>query len=102
MRTSTILSLARDLISDEARWHKGGLYERGAKSLYHAKCVCAVGAIEKVTQKFGVNARLALDTLELAVPNCGIANYNDAPETTHNDILLAFDAAIGVARAEGK
>lgn len=106
MRPSTLLQEARNYLSDKDHWHKGSLYDFSRwKSLHHAQCVCAVGAIEKMSAKNKVEGAIfvkALRLLEAVTPNDSVANFNDDHGTTHDDILNAFDAAIGIARAEGK
>lgn len=76
----------------------------GATSDY-ATCWCSLGAVERVCG--GWNARYVAAELALAdvLPKHSGAvvwEYNDAPTTTHADILALFDRAIAAAEGSAR
>lgn len=96
-----ILTRARALIADPARWTQGD-YARDAngKSVLpnsrYAVCWCSVGALRKVTR-----CAILPDCAYLALSD-GIGShksvhaFNDA--STHEEVLLLFDRAIKKAK----
>lgn len=106
MKRSEILTQARDLISDPARWTRG-VYARDAEGRETASrsesavCWCVHGAIRKVTGS-------VYDTLfsgryaQAALPEgySEVHEFNDDPKTTHSDVLALFDRAIKLAKRE--
>jgi hypothetical protein len=102
--TLQILTAARELLSDEARWTKAYL----AKTLserpcdpraYLAVCWCAMGAIDRAAKRNTSGAFEAGLTIESVIYK-PIAAFNDDPATTHADVLKAFDRAIEKAKSE--
>lgn len=104
-QVAKLLIDARKLIEDQERWIKG-CYETSDK-LRH----CTVGALNKVahTERSSwfavqdsyrmIQARSFL--AEAAGVNFDLEGWNDAPETSHEDVILAFDKAINMALARG-
>ena len=69
----------------------GGKVVGGASA--HAVCWCAYGAIQAVAHESTLRED-AEDAIASQVPSGYVADFNDAPETTHADVLAAFDRAI--------
>lgn len=97
----TILRAARDLLSDPTRWgtehlavdHEGLSTETHSQ---HAQCFCAMGAIMRVS-KSGYPEVQAIRALGAQLPARffgQVAKFNDDFETTHADVLRAFNRAI--------
>lgn len=123
-----ILTCARELLSDPARWTKGAYARTTNKSSVasrspEARCWCPLGAMLVCT--YGPNETAestatvgdsflwaglsetnpqdqayydALDGLRKAVGRT-IPSWNDRPETTHGNVLAAFDRAIEEIKA---
>lgn len=94
-----ILRGARELLSDPKKWTKGKLAknELGLEVNTQdeaAVCYCAMGAIDKLAGNDVVRHSAALSWLIAALPSGNVVLFNDAPETTHADILDLFDKAI--------
>jgi len=95
---------ARNFISDPERWTKG----TSARSIngvpihplnHNATCWCSFGAIEKVVSDS--NRRLVHDICWLTkYTGVSYIEYNDLPETTHEDIMKMFDGAIALVEKE--
>ena len=116
--TSTVLRAARDLISVPERWTKWGYRfkvkpatkdEAFMAKLWadpdEATCFCSWGAINAVTsvdQEVTVGAAFSVlkDTINETSDFRGIPGFNDAPSTTHADVLRMFNRAIKKAEAE--
>jgi hypothetical protein len=103
--TLQILTAARELLSDEARWTKVFL----AKSLSGrscfprsslAVCWCSLGAVSREAKRNEDGRCDAVSVLEMVIGG-SLSDFNDDPATTHAMILDAFDAAIERARADG-
>lgn len=93
MLTSEILRRARGLIDTPEKWCKGMMEYNGS--------YCAVGAC-KVAMGLPLRDGLVRDRpLDLlsAVMGEWVAEFNDAPHTTHADVMAAFDQAIIDAEA---
>lgn len=91
---------AKALLSDPTRWIKNALAldKRGELVIPEsasAVSFCAIGALDHV----GFDHR-ALWTLTAATPRKNIPRYNNAPMTTHSDIMALFDRAISARRGE--
>lgn len=88
------LMSARALIADPAKWGKG---QRGRDRGWET--CCAADAIEKSADP--ENEIATLDAFYRANGlgrKCGdILEWNDDPDTTHADVLAAFDKAIAEA-----
>ena len=114
MDTKELLIEARAMIADPIRWYKGGYaakLENGEQVPANHKeeyaCFCAYGAVDTAAEKgggFGAAEDHAMHLLDEAVPidfkslrAGGVITYNDAPDTTHADILAVFDRAIEAA-----
>lgn len=100
-----VLVSARELLSDEKRWTKGNMARDAAGADVNprgkkAVCWCVVGAVMKSPL-----GRLyqgdAIDRIYRVVGG-SIGGFNDAPTTTHADVLRVLDAAIERAKDSSK
>lgn len=106
-QVTQLLIEARKLIDSPDKWAKGA-YARSAKGRAtlvlskKAVCYCSEGALHKVDsfeplKQFGflpVSAA-AFSLLTASCPNnTNIVDYNDHPNTTHEEIMLVWDKAI--------
>ena len=114
MSLHRVLKEARALISDKEAWTKGAMARDKYGDIVYASspnavCFCAAGAVEQVSGDPDIfhaaiaqlNAvvkeqypELSFESFEKGLP-C-ITVVNDTPETTHEDILKFFDAAIAL------
>lgn len=89
MTPSEVLLKAADTLAERG-WCQGGLSD--AQGRY-----CAIGAIRKVTNwSLGKDARSAVHRLMDHIETdqyYGIADWNDAPERTAEDVILAMKRA---------
>jgi hypothetical protein len=98
------LRAARKFIETPDKWCKGALgMDHGGKPLKsyelgRADRLCGIGACRKTAFS------LPISMLRRALPAGfkAIDVYNDAPTTTHADILALFDRAIELAEKEEK
>ena len=91
MVTKAILREARKLVA--AGWTQG----RFVREIGGQKCYCAEGAIMEAAYSVGAAWWLAAGALCKAAASRSLANWNDAPERTKDEVLAAFDKAIGAA-----
>mgnify|MGYP006346210075 CR=1 FL=1 len=93
---------ARDHISDPAMWYKGGYSDDGRTGAEDGFPCCAMGALVWVNPDVGIFCNDAYRPLRDALPAewTSIPYFNDAPATTHADILALFDRAIAAERAK--
>ena len=86
---------ARELISNEDDWGRGcGSCAPALPQLCVLTAIAAAGderdgAVETFNAARGVH------------PSAFIGDWNDAPTTTHADVMSAFDRAIALAASEG-
>ncbi|UWF59825.1 DUF6197 family protein [Brucella sp. 2716] len=118
---STVLRAARDLISVPGRWTKWGYgfkekpetlddafaSRRLFCDLSEATCFCSWGALLAVMGVsnrvyFGEAFSVLKDTIRATTDFRGIPAFNDAPSTTHADVLRMFNRAIKKAEEEEK
>lgn len=95
--TAAILRRAKARISDPAHWCQGQMWK--------GEAACAQAAVHEASPDsmcLGSDAlRLLYETIPSSAPRMsGIGCYNDAPTTTHADILAWFDRAIALAEAD--
>lgn len=103
----TVLKSARGILEDPKKWAKEDYaFDRHGRSVgagdSTATCFCAVGAIRRASLDagFGSNASLtAQDYLRLAMSG-NIIRANDADDTKHIEVLMAFDFAILMAEGD--
>lgn len=111
MLPSEVFSEARDLIRDGG--HAKKVYATDAKGKqvsYNnpvAKYFCPAGAmlrvIDRVERERGLLFQTCFDLMKEARPHeGGVQGYNDRPETTQDDVIEWFDAAIELAVSTGK
>lgn len=101
--TVEVLQAARAKIEKPETWIKGD-YARTAPdgnpigpACDNAKCWCTAGAVDAASDYTYTNAWYYL-TLALPSPWVEIVHFNDAPDTTHDDVLALFDRAIAKAK----
>lgn len=93
-----VLVKAKELLSDPEKWYKGYFaVNKNGKNVSSisdkAYKWCMTGALSKVCP-YDVDARhAAIDQLTFTLRE-GIPGFNDAPDTTHQDVMNAFDKAI--------
>ena len=96
MTTKEALIAMRELLSDPKRWCKGA-YARDAsgKPTENTKTACShclSGALHSVDGATEAVVWAIAGALPRGYHN--VPAFNDAPETTHSDILRVLDAAI--------
>lgn len=113
MKISQLLTDAKQLIVDPSHWTKGE-YARNkegfkvADSSDHACQYCAVGSLWRASGflrgepdsdpvKGDLVDRACSVLLEAIGKKKGLSVWNDLPETTHQDVINAFDKAIYLA-----
>ena len=102
MATADDLRAAKALIDTPEKWIKGEFSRNG--------CYCAAGAIAaavghnpRAAWARGSRWREAKDALELALEgDLLLPEYNDAPDTTHADVMSLFDRAIAAETGRAK
>lgn len=85
-----VLRRARALIDSPEKWCKGAMRTEDGRR-------CIFGAIDDAA------GRLAIDESHLFSRATGIRNiaeWNNAPERTHAEVLAAFDRAIALAESD--
>jgi hypothetical protein len=97
-QAGNLLRAAKALISDPSRWTQVGLYVTANG------CMCAQGALNRAYWASENNADVAdqatqylTKTLKSINLYAFITSYNDAPTTTHADIMNLFDDAAAMA-----
>lgn len=97
-KPSKFLLDARKLIATPDRWIKD-IYN---KRIEGKQCYCMLGALAEQFHSaqpgLGTYSRV-IDTLNLLASN--IVLFNDDKATTHDDIMLLIDGAVGILQAEG-
>ena len=104
-KAAKILRGARDFIADPSHWVKFSFGLKGDMGMDHAlqdaDRVCSLGAIGKVAgldcwgNYMTDEAWLAERCLLAVVTDfSSVPEFNDANETTHGDVVAAFDLAI--------
>lgn len=98
-----ILRAARKRIEAPERWTKGA----GARfadgtiaspnRVSEAVSFCCIGALLDGDQRANTEAYVAMASV---VPGGLLAPFNDAPSTSHSDVLAAFDRAIARLEAQ--
>lgn len=109
MKTAVeILKAARAVIEKPESWTKG-YYAKAEDRTWtisngpKAVCFCSIGAIEKATGKVHYGGGWPFEAeymLRRAADVSNIADFNDAPERTHEEVLAIFDRAIELAVEE--
>lgn len=99
------LEEVRSWLDKPKRWTQGTMFRDNAGNTVgrrDASCACMIGAIMLATGGRGtVEARERYDAAEEAIRHaiptkfCSIAMFNDDPETTWTDVILAVDKALG-------
>ena len=91
--TLTILTAARNIITDPAMWYQGDYTASGDWNT-DEPC-CALCAIKRAAYAIDVHPFDAVTDIRAFTPDeVGICDLNDAHATTHADILAVFDRAI--------
>jgi hypothetical protein len=104
-----VLKAARARIEKPEHWTQGAFARNALGRNVHpthpsACCFCVEGAVRYADMRLPGSqrgaARTQLDTTAYEISgNCYAAAFNDAPSTTHADVLALFDRAI--EREEG-
>lgn len=97
MKASTILQRAQKLIDSPSKWVQKKFADGGR--------FCAVEACNRVApEQDRPTARSVWSPLlggrSAALGGLGIMHFNDAPDTTHADVMMLFDFAILAAKDE--
>lgn len=100
MNTLEVLTQARELISDPARWTRGYMARNKSGDAVSEKspgavCWCSIGAMMAVAGSFPNEIYLAWDVLEQLTGVGLLAYFND--NHTHEQVMEMFDAAIILA-----
>lgn len=103
MRT---LAEARMKITAPERWTRGEYARDGdgnpcAPNDINACCWCSMGAIEAVADNPD-DGHMAMEFLGFASTYLFLHQWNDDPETSHSDVLAAYDKAFWDAKDEAK
>ena len=106
MKPSEALRKARELLTPEGAWTKRkAARDRLGNEVYAADpdavCYCSYGAIWHFELSGSLEDRLE-DFLFQAIDGLPIAQWNDADNRTHAEVLAAFDRAIALAEAAGQ
>lgn len=113
-KPSEILSAAADLIEQPGKWtqYHFGANEAGVSTLsdvHRATCFCLLGAIDKVrgAEQFGGTFAidLALEYLPSEIvnnPDLTVADWNDEPNRTAEEVAEALRQAAEKAREQGQ
>ena len=98
-----IITDTKQLLSDPERWTKGAYarYGRDGKQIWPkeelAKCFCLGGAVIKLTSNAS-ECNAITDVLNIQIRRgkkyYTLPQFNDAPETTHEDIIGLLDKAL--------
>jgi len=105
MKTSKILRAARRKIRTPTQWTKGW-YARDvdghtvSSRCPEAVCWCGYGAVSFVVSSANLSGIGVYSALYAAVGKSFIS-WQDAPERTHAEVLVAFDRAIAEREAVG-
>ncbi len=89
------LAVSREWLSDPAHWCKNQFGDMNIGP------TCAWGAVLKFSALQRPSDPVATQSFNLLTRLTGhLPNFNDAPGTTHADVLSLFDRAISARRAE--
>jgi hypothetical protein len=91
-----VLREARALIDSPDKWCQGRLYEVQFGKL--TRC-CVLGAINEAAQGDLSHAYIGATDALRRVAGPDIVYWNDAPATTHDAVMRAFDRAIASAES---
>ena len=105
MKTSEVLTKARELIEKPEIWTKGE-YARDESGNScrptgpFARCFCALGAVKAAGNYKGDNNPAAEKLTESLERDRfrWVCLFNDSKDTTHADVLALFDKAIATAK----
>jgi hypothetical protein len=103
MTPSEVLRAARSLIADEKNWGKNATIDYYSEHTRY----CMLGALQSGASSLESNADslLAAGHRFLSRALAGkayVTQFNDAPSTTHSDVLAVFDKAIELAEQAEK
>ncbi len=98
MTTKDRLIAARKLIESPEKWTQGEMARDadGNMTISEDKtvCRCALGACMSIQAGDGYRAMRASLNAQLPAGHIRVHEFNDAPKTTHADVLALFDRAI--------
>lgn len=96
-RDLEVLRVAKELIQDESNWLKGEFTNSKG-------CYCALGALRAAEDMTTFWNEGAIDRLQKYVAYnttySSVAVFNDAPDTTHTDVIEMFTKVIDQTRQE--
>lgn len=91
-KATEILIEAKRLLEEELEWHQGSSYNWGKDGTLIG--ACALGALANSANDIWTEGfKAAYSRLLRAVPRT-VSLFNDDPNTTKEDVLLAFKRAI--------
>jgi hypothetical protein len=96
--TADTLRKAKALISDPVNWNNDGDYFKDGDP--DTGCMCVYGAIHVAldpSHHIGETEKLFDDLFKSLHLPYKLIDYNDHPDTTHDDIMALFDRAIELA-----
>ena len=100
-RTKQIITDTKQLLSDPERWTKNTSARDVNGNMVAAKddaarCWCLFGAVRVSTDNFGEAISVTNILCDyLPYGYMFLTNFNDAPETTHGDVIGVLDKALG-------
>ena len=99
-KTRDVLIAARAIIADPAMWYQGDWSASGERYHLSEPCCAECAIFRADARRSGVHAHGAIRTMAKFTPeHAPVHIFNDAPTTTHADILAVFDRAIAGEQA---
>ena len=92
MKYSEVLKEAKELLKDPNNWNKDGLYYKINDQ--DSGCYCIFGAINQVTGNYYPEADEFYFEAKFNTSSDPVIDFNDDPETTHEDLMDWFDKMI--------
>lgn len=92
MKYSEVLTKAKELLKDPKNWNKDGGYYRNANP--NSGCYCIFGALGEVNEQYGPEWSGILHGEMTGVSSSLVVEFNDDPDTTHQDLMDWFDKTI--------
>jgi len=93
MKASDVLIVAKALISSPKKWCKGEFDQPGDKHCPQGAILTVAETLEDREPSFRARSYL--------MKVVGITtSWNDAPERTHDEVMVAFDKAIELAKRD--
>lgn len=104
---SEILLEARDLIAKPEHWTQGTSARdaSGTPVISREDCAtsfCMYGAISRAAGMHNIHKEVLATELRTTIHGPSIAEYNDAPNRKHEDVLAMMDATVARLKAAGR